>query len=161
MLNLPILTLKLKWVLSWLQVQLLEQYWFVLLFLQGANEVDVDTTNFDGILSSSDTDVQKALDTLDNHAHDSTYYNKTELDGGQLDTRYYTETEVDALFNALPESSGQMLGEATIKAISYNAQTIAENITIPSGVNASSVGTVTIEDGYTVEIEDGAIWVII
>lgn len=58
-------------------------------------------------------------------------------------------------------SAGQMLGNAVTKAISYNAQTIAENITIPATYNASSVGTITIEDGYTVTLEDGAVWVII
>jgi hypothetical protein len=61
----------------------------------------------------------------------------------------------------LEVKGGQMLGTAVVKAIAYNAQTIAEDITIPSGVNASSVGAITIEDGYTVEIEDNAIWVII
>jgi hypothetical protein len=56
---------------------------------------------------------------------------------------------------------GQMLGQAQTKAISYNAQSIAENITIPSGVNAYSVGNVTIEDGYTVTIENGSIYKIL
>lgn len=58
-------------------------------------------------------------------------------------------------------ASGQMLGNATVKAISYNAQSIGENITIPATVNAQSTGPITINDGYTVTISDGAVWVII
>lgn len=56
---------------------------------------------------------------------------------------------------------GQMLGAATNKAISYNAQSIAENITIPAGVNAYSVGDVTIENGYTITIENGSVYKIL
>jgi len=32
---------------------------------------------------------------------DAKFYNKTELDGGQLDNRYYTETEVDGLLGSI------------------------------------------------------------
>lgn len=53
-------------------------------------------------------------------------------------------------------ASGQMLGTATTKAISYNSQVINENITIPADVNFSMVGTVTIGNGYQVVISDGA-----
>lgn len=56
---------------------------------------------------------------------------------------------------------GQMLGNSTVKAISYNAQTIGENIIIPAAYNAMSVGDITILDGYTVSLEDGAVWAII
>jgi len=38
-----------------------------------ASDVPTDTTNFDTILSSADDTVQKALDTLDDHNHGSTY----------------------------------------------------------------------------------------
>ena len=53
---------------------------------------------------------------------------------------------------------GQMFGTAVNKVISYNAQVIAENIVIPAGVNAYSVGDVTIADGYTVTISNGSIY---
>ena len=56
---------------------------------------------------------------------------------------------------------GQLLGTTPVKAIAYNAQTIAENITIPSNYNCMSVGAITIQDGYTVTLEEGAVWVII
>lgn len=53
---------------------------------------------------------------------------------------------------------GQMFGTAVVKAISYNAQSIAENITIPTNTNAYSVGNVTLENGYTVTIENNSIY---
>jgi len=34
-----------------------------------ADDVDTDTSNFDNILSAADTNVQLALDTLDDHTH--------------------------------------------------------------------------------------------
>lgn len=55
----------------------------------------------------------------------------------------------------------QYLGTAATKAISYNSQTIAENITVPGNVNALSAGPITINNGYTVTISDGATWSIV
>ena len=57
--------------------------------------------------------------------------------------------------------SGQMLGDAAVKAISYNAQTIAENLTVLSTYNALSVGPLSIDSGYTVTVEGGARWIVI
>lgn len=56
---------------------------------------------------------------------------------------------------------GQMLGSAANKAISYNAQSIAENITIPANTNAYSVGDVTLENGYTITISNGSVYKIL
>ncbi len=56
---------------------------------------------------------------------------------------------------------GQFLGNASTKAIAYNAQTIAEDITVTAGLNAYTVGDVTIEDGFSVTVEDGALWKIL
>jgi hypothetical protein len=50
-----------------------------------ASLVTTSTANFNNILSSLDSTVQAALDTLDDHLHDD---------------RYYTETETDALLAA-------------------------------------------------------------
>lgn len=57
-----------------------------------------------------------------------------------------------------PIGGGQMLGQALVKAISYNAQTVAENITIPAGLNAYSVGDVTIADGFTLTVENSSVY---
>lgn len=56
---------------------------------------------------------------------------------------------------------GQMLGSAANKAISYNSQSIAENIVVPAGVNAYSVGDVTLENGYTITVENGSVYKIL
>ena len=47
-------------------------------------------------------------------------------------------------------ANGTGLGTAHI--IKTNAQTISENITIPSDTNGMSAGTITIADGYTVTV---------
>lgn len=60
-----------------------------------------------------------------------------------------------------PVGGGQMLGQSLIKAVSYNAQTISENITVPAGLNAYSVGDVTLADGYTLTIENGSVYKIL
>lgn len=74
-----------------------------------------------------------------------------------------TNQEFEGYFNGMWQSvgGGQMLGQALVKAISYNAQTIGENITIPSTVNAMSVGDITIQNGFTVTVETGAVYKII
>lgn len=56
---------------------------------------------------------------------------------------------------------GQMLGAAATKAIFYNAQTIAEDITIGATQNGLSAGPITIADTYTVTITSGGNWTIV
>ena len=55
---------------------------------------------------------------------------------------------------------GQFIGNAATKAVSYNAQTIGEDITIAANQNAFSVGDITILDTFTVTIADGGVWLI-
>jgi len=63
--------------------------------------------------------------------------------------------------NWIPTGGGQMLGQALVKAIHYNSQTIAENLTIAAGTNGFSAGpNITISPGFEVTIEPGANWVI-
>lgn len=52
--------------------------------------------------------------------------------------------------------SGQMLGLARTKVFTYNAQIVSENIVVPASYNSSAIGPITIDDGYTLTIEDGA-----
>jgi hypothetical protein len=56
---------------------------------------------------------------------------------------------------------GQMFGNAVIKAVSFNAQTIAENIVVPAGLNAYSVGNITIENGFSLTVENGSVYKIL
>lgn len=68
-----------------------------------AANVDVDTSNFNYILSAADVNVQLALDTIDDHLHDERY---SQI-GHNHDSRYYTETEINNLLNLyLPLTAG-------------------------------------------------------
>ena len=69
----------------------------------------------------------------------------------------------EGYFNGQRQSvgGGQMFGNALVKAVSYNAQTISENITVTAGLNAYSVGDITINNGYTMTIENGSVYKIL
>lgn len=58
-------------------------------------------------------------------------------------------------------SGGQYFGSAAVKAISYNSNTIAENVTVTAGNNGLSAGPITIDTSYAVTVETGAVWVIV
>jgi hypothetical protein len=58
-------------------------------------------------------------------------------------------------------TGGQFEGAAANKAIFWNAQSIAEDITITGTHNAGSIGPITIDSGFTVTIDSGARWVVI
>ena len=63
--------------------------------------------------------------------------------------------------SSLSAGSGQMLGTASVKAISYNSNTISENLTLAAGTNGSVVGPITVSDGYSVTVADGSRLVIL
>jgi hypothetical protein len=56
---------------------------------------------------------------------------------------------------------GQMYGQASVKAIFYNAQTIAENLTVGTGENGLTAGPVTVNNGFTVTVNNGSTWTIV
>ncbi len=56
---------------------------------------------------------------------------------------------------------GQMFGTAAVKGIFYNAQIIAENVTVEAGTNGLSAGPITVADGFAVTVADGTTWSII
>jgi len=58
-------------------------------------------------------------------------------------------------------AGGQYFGSASSKAIAYNEDSIAENITTTSGKNCLSVGPITINSGYSVTIASGQRWVVL
>lgn len=62
---------------------------------------------------------------------------------------------------ATPSGGGQYFGTAAVKAIAYNANSISENVTVTSGNNGLSAGPITINSGYTVTVQTGAVWVIV
>jgi hypothetical protein len=62
---------------------------------------------------------------------------------------------------AAPPSGGQYYGSAAVKAIAFNSNSIAENITILANTNGLSAGPVTISTGFTVTVATGAVWVVV
>ncbi len=58
-------------------------------------------------------------------------------------------------------AGGQYFGSAATKAIAYNSQSIAENVTVTAGNSGLSAGPITISSGYTVTVESGSRWVIV
>lgn len=56
---------------------------------------------------------------------------------------------------------GQMYGNAPTKAVFYNSQTIGENLTVKAGENGGTFGPVTVNDGFTVTVENGSVWSIV
>ena len=70
--------------------------------------------------------------------------------GGITSANILDGTIVAADINASVELGGPSLGASSV--IRTNAQTISENITIPTGTNGVSGGTITVADGYTVTV---------
>lgn len=64
-----------------------------------------------------------------------------------------------AWVSSAPAGGGQYFGNAAVKAIAYNAQTIAENITATYG--CLSVGPISISAGYSVTLNSGVRWVVL
>jgi hypothetical protein len=58
-------------------------------------------------------------------------------------------------------AGGQYYGTAATKAIAYNSNSIAEDITILANTNGLSAGPITISTGYTVTVATDAVWVIV
>lgn len=56
---------------------------------------------------------------------------------------------------------GQMYGQAVVKAIFYNNQTIDENLTVKAGQNGGTFGPVTVNNGIAVTVENGSTWSIV
>lgn len=66
-----------------------------------------------------------------------------------------------ASWSAASVASGQMLGNSAAKGIFWNAQTIAEDLTLAATQNGFSVGPISVSGGYTVTLEGGARWLIL
>jgi hypothetical protein len=60
-----------------------------------------------------------------------------------------------------PSGGGQLLGSAATKAIAFNAQVIAEDLTIAAGTNGLSAGPITVNNGFAVTVSNGSTWSIV
>ena len=73
------------------------------------------------------------------------------ISGGGITTNEILDGTITANdINSAVELGGPSLGTSSV--IRTNAQTISENITIPSTSNGMSAGPITIADGYTVTV---------
>lgn len=82
------------------------------------------------------------------------------------DKRWNTDLGVEETYNgsawvAGGGGSGQMLGNAAVKAIAFFSQTISENLTIAAGTNGLTAGPVSVANGNTVTVADGSVWTIV
>jgi hypothetical protein len=64
-------------------------------------------------------------------------------------------------WTAASGGGGQFFGSATTKAIAYNSNSIAENLTITTGNNGYSAGPITLTAGYAVTVQPGSRWVVL
>ena len=62
---------------------------------------------------------------------------------------------------AVVPPGGQFFGNAAVKAIAYNSNTISENLTVTANKNGLSAGPITIDTGYSVVVETDSTWVIV
>ena len=73
------------------------------------------------------------------------------ISGGGITTNEILNGTIAAVdINSAVELGGPSLGTSSV--IRTNAQTISENITIPSSSNGMTAGPITIGDGYTVTV---------
>lgn len=80
------------------------------------------------------------------------------------DTRANSQTGQQEWWNGTfwaPLGGGQMYGAAQTKGIFYNAQVIAEDITVAAGQQGGSFGPIEVADGFTVTVADGSTWSIV
>lgn len=63
--------------------------------------------------------------------------------------------------NTVIGSNGQLLGTSTIKPIAYLSNNTSETLTILSGTNGYSVDSLTLNNGASVIVEDGATYKIV
>lgn len=67
----------------------------------------------------------------------------------------------DAVAGAWVVFGGQYLGNSAIKAVGYLSNTTSENLVVKSGTSAFAVDNITVEDGGSITIEDGATFKVI
>jgi hypothetical protein len=104
-----------------------------------ASAIEADYTNFDGKLSSSDDDVQKALDTLDDHTHTFIELTDTPFDYGRDE-------------GVIPYASMTSSGILYSSSLIFNDSTFTlETQNIDATGNVSISGTLGFDEGTTID----------
>ena len=111
----------------------------------------------DGVITPGDlsanavTTAKIAGDAVDGTKIADNAINSEHYTDGSIDTAHIADGQVTAAkIHSAVELGGPSLGASSV--IRTNAQTISENITIPSTSNGSSVGPISVADGYTITI---------
>ena len=111
----------------------------------------------DGVIPPGDlsanavTTAKIAGDAVDGTKIADNAINSEHYTDGSIDTAHIADGQVTAAkIHSAVELGGPSLGASSV--IRTNAQTISENITIPSTSNGSSVGPISVADGYTITI---------
>jgi hypothetical protein len=126
-----------------------DTFWGVYL----GQSVDVGTVSNDTIATAQIRDAQVTVAKMAVNSIDSDQY----VDGS-IDTAHVADGAITAAkIDSAVELGGPSLGTSSV--IRTNAQTISENITIPSTSNGMSAGPITIADTYTVLVN--GYWTII
>ena len=111
-----------------------------------AATIPCDTTNFTGNLSAADTDVQKALDTIDNRAAVGTYYVTGLLSYNVLSTESYQVILVNT------HASGTDIALATVASYGNGRRIFVKRLDAGAGVLrivANAAGGETIDGAAT------------
>ena len=126
-----------------------DTFWGVYL----GQSVDVGTVSNDTIATAQIKDAQITVAKMAVNSIDSDQY----VDGS-IDTAHVADGAITAAkIDSAVELGGPSLGTSSV--IRTNAQTISENITIPSTSNGMSAGPITIANTYTVTVNGN--WTII
>jgi hypothetical protein len=83
------------------------------------------------------------------------------LDADVLDGSHASAFYLASNPNNYTSVGGQYFGTATTKAISYNSNSIGENVTVTTGNNGLSAGPITVNSGFTVTVQSGAVWTVV
>ena len=124
-----------------------------------ASNIITDTTTFNGILSSADNTVQKALNTLDDHNHNSLYYTETESDSRFLQLSGGTVGPVDITGNLRLTGTPTLTNQSrTIEFTGFDKEgegDFSDNAYIRHTVNSGGLAGSVLEISSQNDADDG------